>query len=177
MALIDFYGLAALYELRRSYAGFPSASSHSPMSSARSSRSPAPPVEPHGVQSSLPPTQPEPKTPERKRGASHSVSAPGITPLSVGTAMRRTQDAGVDKVSKFKRADYDGYIREDLGSRVFVDFEVFIKSVLTSPKTGGPNGDRLSRPSKQIRTSRNIAGNTAVNATTRIRRRRYSMIL
>jgi hypothetical protein len=31
-------------------------------------------------------------------------------------------------------SDYDGYIREDLSSRVFVDFEVFMKSVLHVPE-------------------------------------------
>ena len=56
--------------------------------------------------------------------------------------MRRTQEAGADQVGKFGRADYDGYIREDLGNRVFVDFEVFMKSVLHVPEdwrtTWGP---------------------------------------
>ena len=45
MALINLHGLATLYELRRSDPGFPSVPSHSPMSSARSSRSPSAPDE------------------------------------------------------------------------------------------------------------------------------------
>ena len=132
MALIDTYGLAALYELRRSDAGFPSVPSHSPMSFASlSSRSPSPPDE---AQLPLSSTQPEFKTPERKRGVSHSASVLDIIPLSIGSIMRRTQEAGADQVGKFTRADYDGYIREDLGSRVFVDFDAFIKSVLCIPE-------------------------------------------
>ena len=142
MALLDFYGLAALYELRCSDADFPSIPSRSPMSSARSSRSPSPLAEPNEARLPLYPTQPEFKTPERKRGTSHSVSIPDLTPLSLGSAMRRTEEAGADKVGKFGRADYDEYIREDLGSRVFVNFEVFMTSVLHVPEdwrtTWGP---------------------------------------
>ena len=131
MALINFYGLAALYELRRSDAGFPSVPSHSPMSSARSSRPPSPPDEAWLPLSSA---QPEFRTPERKSGVSHSVSVPDISSPSVGSIMRQTQEVGADQVGKFRRADYDNYIREDLGSRVFVDFDVFIKSVLHVPE-------------------------------------------
>ena len=142
MALIDFYGLAALYELRCSDVDFPSIPSRSPMSSARSSRSPSPLAEPDEAQLPFYPTRTEFKTPERKRGTSHSVSIPDLTPLSLGSAMRRTQEAGADKVGKFERADYDAYIREDLRNRVFVDFEVFMTSVLHVPEdwrtTWGP---------------------------------------
>ena len=131
MALINFCGLVALYELRRSDAGFPSVPSHSLMSSTRSSHSSSLSDEPEETRSPLPPTQPEFKTPERKSAVSHPV--PDITPLSLGSAMRQTQEDGADRVKKFNRADYDGYIREDLGSRVFVDFEVFMKCVLHVP--------------------------------------------
>ena len=132
MALIDFYGLIALYELRCSDAAFSSIPSRSLMSSARSSRSPPPSeVEPDGARSSLSSTRPEFKTPGHKRGVSHPV--PEVTPLSIESATRQTQEAGADRVGKFERADYDVYIREDVGSRVFIDFEVFMKRVLYVP--------------------------------------------
>ena len=131
MALIDFYALVALYKLRHADAGFLSITSHPPMSSAPPSRSPSPSVEPDEVRLPPPPIQPEFKTPERKGGT--SFPDPDITPLSLGTASRQKLEGDTDRVEKFNVADYQGYIREDLKSRVFVDFEVFMKNVLHVP--------------------------------------------
>ena len=47
--------------------------------------------------------------------------------------MRSRQEGDTDRIDKYDCADYEGYIREDLTSRVFVDFEVFMKSVLHVP--------------------------------------------
>ena len=55
------------------------------------------------------------------------------TPSSHGTAARKRQEGDTDRDEKYRRIDYDEYIREDLHSRVFVDFEAFIKSALHVP--------------------------------------------
>ena len=47
------------------------------------------------------------------------------------------QEGDTDRIDKYDCADYDGYIREDLTSRVFVDFEVFMKRVLHVPDDWG----------------------------------------
>ena len=79
--------------------------------------------------------------------------------------MRRTQEPGVDQVGKFNPADYDNYIREDLGSRVFVDFDVFIKSVLHAPEDRGSAwGSAIEAVKAGSDITRDI--DTAVNATT-----------
>ena len=39
----------------------------------------------------------------------------------------------LDQAFLSTRGDNDGYVREDLGSRVFIDFEVFMKTVLHVP--------------------------------------------
>ena len=70
-------------------------------------------------------------TPKRKPSGSHPV--PDITPLSLGSSVRQGQEGDTDRVEKYDRGDYDDYIREDLKSRVFVDFEVFMKHVLHVP--------------------------------------------
>jgi hypothetical protein len=57
----------------------------------------------------------------------------GGTPLSQGSSIRQRQEGDTDRVDKYDREDYDDYVREDLGCRVFVDFEVFMKSVLHVP--------------------------------------------
>ena len=74
----------------------------------------------------------QPKTPERKPGAARPV--PDITPLSRGTSIRQRQDGNTDRVDGYVCDDYDDYVREDLKSRVFVDFEVFMKRVLHVPE-------------------------------------------
>jgi hypothetical protein len=131
MALVDLYALVALYKLRHVDAGYLSTASHPPMSSTPPPRSLSPSVEPDEARLSPPPVRPEFKTPERKPGTSRPV--PDITPLSLGSSMRQKQEGDTDRVEKFNRADYDDYIREDLNSRVFVDFEVFMKHVLHVP--------------------------------------------
>jgi len=124
MALVDFYQLVALYKLRRENATFPSIHSHSLMSVT---------TPPRSLSSTPPPAQPGPKTPERPRGIpSHSVV--GSTPLPLGASIRQKVEGDTDRVEKYKRADYDTYIHEDLRSRVFVDFEVFMKRVLHVPE-------------------------------------------
>ena len=130
MALVDFYALVALHNMRRADADRLSVPSHPTMSSSTPPGSPSPPVEPDGVRSS-PTIQPETKTPECKRCASHTV--PDLTPLSLGSSTCQSQESDTDRAERFHQADYDGYIREDLRSRVFVDFEVFMKYVLHVP--------------------------------------------
>jgi hypothetical protein len=133
MALVDFYQLAVLYKLRHADAGFLSLRSDSLSGSVTiPPLTPLPSVEPDQVHSPLPPSmQHEFKTPERKRDASRPV--PDITPLSRGSSVRQRQEGDTDRVDKYNRGDYEDYVREDLKSRVFVDFEVFMKRVLHVP--------------------------------------------
>jgi len=136
MALIDFYQLAAIHKLSRADPGFPSICSHRLcMSGVPPPRSPSPSVEPDEARPSLPPsTQTQPKTPKRKPGAAGSV--PNSTPLSRGSSILQ-RDSDTDRVESYGRDDYDEYICEGLKSRVFVDFEVFMQSVLHVPKDWG----------------------------------------
>jgi hypothetical protein len=133
MALVDFYQLVALYNLRRADAGFLSTHSHPPpMAVTPPPLSPSPSVEPDQTRSSpLPFVQLVPKTPKRERGTTNPV--PSITPQSLGTAVRQRQEGDTDRVDKYNRGEYDDYVREDLKSRVFVDFDVLLKSVLHAP--------------------------------------------
>ena len=119
MALVDFCRLVDLYKLRRADACFlPIPSSPLPMST----------TPPHSLAE---PNQPPPETPKRSSSAARSV--PKNTPSNRGSAARMKQEGDTDRVEGYKRGDYDDYIREDLNSRVFVDFEVFLKSVLHVP--------------------------------------------
>jgi hypothetical protein len=59
---------------------------------------------------------------------------PDLTPCSRGTSVRSKQEGNTDRVDGYKCDEYDAYIREDLDGRVFIDFEVFIKTVLHVPK-------------------------------------------
>jgi len=133
MALVDFYQLSVLYKLRRKDADFTPVRSHClPMSTTTPPPSPSPPVEPVQVPLSPPPSVlPEFKTPGRKHGPSRPV--PNTTPLSRGSSMCQRQESNTDRVEGYGREDYEDYIREDLRGRVFVDFEVFMKSVLHVP--------------------------------------------
>ena len=134
MALVDFYQLAALHKLGCTDAGFPSIRSHRLcMSGVPPPPSPSPSAESDEARSSLPPSvQPQLKTPERKPNAARPV--PETTPLSRGSSIRQRQDGDTDRVDGYDREDYEEYVREDLKSRVFVDFEVFMRSVLHVPK-------------------------------------------
>jgi len=127
MALFDLYQLAALYNLRHSDAGFlPNRSDHPPMP-------PTTPQRPSTTKAASlpPPTLPlPPKTPRQSREPNTVL---GLTPTSRGSAIQRRQDGDTDRVDKYDRADYDGYVREDLGCRVFVDYGVFMEHVLHVP--------------------------------------------
>ena len=103
MVLVDFYQLVILYKLRRTSSGFLSVRSHLIMSAAQPPHSP-----------------------------SHSVE-PDQYSLSHGSSAHQGQESDTDSVEGYTRDDYDDYIREDLRSRVFVDFEVFMKHVLHVP--------------------------------------------
>jgi len=127
MALVDFYQLAALHKLRWVDPGFSSTHSHPLCMSA------SPSVEPDEVPPSLPsPVQPRLKPPERSRDAVLPVS--GVTPLSHGSSIRQNQEGNTDRVEGYQRDDYEEYVDEDLKYRVFVDFEVFMKTVLHVPE-------------------------------------------
>jgi len=134
MALVDFYQLAVLHKLSRVDPRFPFTRSHRLcMSGAPPPRSPSPSIEPDEAFPPLPSsTQPQLKTPERNRGVPRPV--PEITPLSRGSSIRQRQEGDTDRVEGYARNDYEEYVREDLKSRVFVDFEVFMKSVLHVPE-------------------------------------------
>jgi len=126
MALVDFYQFAALYNLRRRDAEFLTKHSYPPMSTPVLPHSPSP-----GAHSSLPlPTSPVPQTPRHSQVIAAAV---GLTPLSLGSSIRRRQEGDIDRVDQYDRADYEAYIREDLSCRVFVDYEVFMKRVLHVP--------------------------------------------
>ena len=127
MVLVDFYQLAALHKLNRADPGFSSTRSRPLcMSETPPPHSPSPPVEPDEVRPSPRPSiQPQHETPERNRSTVPTV--PGVTPLSHGSSIR-------DQVDSYDRGDYEDYVREDLRSRVFVDFEVFMEYVLHVPK-------------------------------------------
>ena len=122
MALIDFFQVVELYKLRCADGCFL-------------------PIDPDPLPMSAPP--PRPSTPlfgshrvrigTPKRIASISRSRPGPTPPNRGSSSRKGQEGDTDRDEKYAREDYDNYIREDLNSRVFVDFEVFLKSVLHAP--------------------------------------------
>ena len=127
-AFADFYHLVILYNLRRYDAEFlPNRSHPLPMSTAAPSRSS--PTKPR-VHWSLPSTLSAPKTPRRSCGPTTIV---GLAPQSRGSSVRQRQEGDTDRVDKYDRGDYEDYIREDLSCRVFVDFEVFMKSVLHVP--------------------------------------------
>jgi len=126
MALVDFYQLAVLYNLRRRDAEFLSEHSYPPMSTPVPPHSPSP-----GAHSSLP--LPTPSVPQTPRHRQVVASAVGLTPLSLGSSIRQRQEGDIDRVDQYDRADYEAYIREDLNCRVFVDYEVFMKRVLHVP--------------------------------------------
>ena len=129
MALVDLYQLVVQYKLRCADTSFlPTISQSLPVSTTLPP-SPAPPVEPDQASSSLSPSaQTLPQTSERGSGAVRNVPDTG-TPGSCGSS----EEDDPEQVYGYKRDEYDEYIHEDLSSRVFVDFDVFMKSVLHVP--------------------------------------------
>ena len=126
MALFDLHQLAVLYNLRRFDAGILlNHSLHPPMSPTTHRSSPN-----KANSLPLPASALPPKTPQQKRV---STIVLGSTPLSRGSSIKRNQDIDTDRAEKYNREDYEDYIREDLGSRVFVDYEVFMEYVLHVP--------------------------------------------
>ena len=116
MAFIDLHQLVFLYKLCHTDTCFPQLLSHlPPMATTRS--------------------HPRVRTRLKTHNLNHNVvyDAPTSTPISRGTSVRKRQEDDADKDVRFKREDYDDYIREDFESRVFVDFEVFMKTVLHVP--------------------------------------------
>lgn len=128
MALLDLCQLVAQYNLRCRDADFFSKDSCPAMSTA------APPgfqSTKSKIASSLPhETFAVPKT-SRHRVSEASVWE--MTQFSRGSSVRRKLEGDTDRVDKYDCGDYEDYIREDLYSRVFVDFEVFLKRVLHVP--------------------------------------------
>ena len=121
MALLDFYQLAVLHNLRRRDADFLSKHSYPPMPASSTKHKSVPFNE--FVRPKTPPHRPDPAT----------VQALLMTPNSCGSSVRRKQEGDTDRADKYDRGDYEEYIREDLSCRVFVDFEVFMKRVLHVP--------------------------------------------
>ena len=98
------------------------------MSATAQPRSPEPSVERDQVHLSLPSSTPsEFETSERK-------PASGIALLSRGSSARRWQEGDVDRVDGYGSGNCEEYVREDIKNRVFVDFEVFMKSILHVPQ-------------------------------------------
>ena len=127
MALVDFRQLTGLYNVHRPDGFFPSVSSRR-LAMSRSS----PPADEFDSAPSPPSSvQPAPQTP--KSHLSAALREPDPTPYSRGTASRTKQDPDPDRNGGYKCDEYDDYVREDLNSRVFVDFGVFIKTVLHAP--------------------------------------------
>ena len=129
MALVDFCQLVDLYKLHHPDVCFLPIPSHPLFMSI----SPPPPsVEPNGAPLPHPPTQVYPETPRKDRSAAYH-SRIQSTPQNPGSGSRMKQEGNTDRKERYAREEYEEYIREDLSSRVFVDFEVFMKSVLHVP--------------------------------------------
>ena len=121
MALVDLFQLVTLYKQRRPDAcSFPT---NAPLAMPTTPpRSPLPSAELQ--QLSL-------TTPKRDNSAASDVL--GSTPNNRGTSACKKQEGDTDRDEKYTCEEYDCYIREDLGGRVFVDFGVFLKTVLHVP--------------------------------------------
>ena len=113
MALIDLHQLVVLYKLRHEDACTPPTPPHlSPMV--------ATPVNSLRF-----------KLSERDLNVHYDILT--STPHNHGASVRKKVEGNTDRDEGCNRIDYDQYIREDLHSRVFVDFEAFIKSALHVP--------------------------------------------
>jgi len=153
MALIDFHQLAFLYNLTRRDAGALSNRSHPPpMPATTSPSSRSSPIESDQTDSPLSPsTRSGPKTPERKRDATHS--ARDSTPISVGTSILQKLRPDTENVAKYDSAKYEQYIAQDFEHhRVFVDIDVFMKNVLHVPDNWKELWGRTIRRIKRDRT-------------------------
>ena len=132
MALIDFYQLAVLHKLSHCDVGILSDRSHPPpMPGATPSNSRSPPNRPDrtALSTSLS-TRLVPGKSEHKRGATRDS-----TPFSVGTSILQKLNPDADRAQKYASAKCEQYIAQDFERhRVFVDMEVFMKSVLHVPK-------------------------------------------
>ena len=132
MALVDFYQLAVLHKLSRCDVGILSDRSHPPPmpgATPSSSRSPPDRSDRTALSTTLS-TRLVPGKSGRKRDATrHS------TPFSVGTSILQRLNPDADRVQKYASAKCEQYIAQDFERhRVFVDMEVFMKSVLHVPK-------------------------------------------
>ena len=84
--------------------------------------------------SSLPPAKPDQfrsKTPGRDRSA--ACDTPGSTLSDCGLSTPKVQEDDPDSVEEHNGEGYDN-VYQDLNSRVIVDFEVFLQSVLYVPR-------------------------------------------
>ena len=122
MVLIDLHQLVALYKLCRTNACFSPVPSHLPPMATTPPHSPLPSAKQDNLVLVTP-----------RRDPSVAYDAPGSTPYSRGSSTFKGQADDMDKDVRYKREDYDDYIREDLHGRVFVGFDAFIRSVLHVP--------------------------------------------
>lgn len=118
MTLIDFFQLVDLHKLRHSDACSLPTHPHPPTMSTTLQHSSVHPKRTHF------------KTPVCER-VLYDVS--GSTPNSFGSSSRKRTEGDTDRDGNYRREDDDDYIHKDLKSRVFVDFGVFLKSVLHVP--------------------------------------------
>jgi len=124
MALIDFYQLAVLHKLSRCDVGILSDRSHSPrMPGATPSSSRSPPD-----RTALSTTLVPGKSGHKRDATRYS------TPFSVGTSILQRLNPDADRAQKYASVKCEQYIAQDFERhRVFVDMEVFMKSVLHVP--------------------------------------------
>ena len=123
MALLDLHRLVFLHKLRFEDAGFLPTRSDLPPMTSTPPRSAVPEAERQTTVYITP-----------KRIPKVLSSAVGFgTPTNRGSSVCQRQEAAADEIRRYKRRDYDEYIREDLDNRVFIDFDVFLKSVLHVP--------------------------------------------
>ena len=123
MALLDLRRLVSIYNLHHHDAQFQSERSDpvmpTPNPPRTADRPPLPQVPDHAA----------PKTLQ-----SEYTRPQSSTPTSSGTSASYTQESDIDQFDGYNFEEYDEHIRADLGHRVFVDFEVFLKRVLHVPE-------------------------------------------
>ena len=101
-------------------------------------------IEPDQVDFPVPPSKFKLQTPER----SIEAPVPHPTPVAVGTAIKSRLQPDTDEPEDRRSSKFEDYISQDFDNhRIFVDIEVFMKSVLHVPenwrKLWGPTIDRI----------------------------------
>ena len=74
-----------------------------------------------------------PQVPSTSRSRRGPPTAACSSPLSGGPSVQHEEVGDANQFNVYNHEDYEGCIRLDLDSRVFVDFEVFLKNVFHVP--------------------------------------------